>query len=140
MIYLCYRYGRKKALMISLAVQFVVTLVAIWLPTYELFAITRFLNGACVAGAFTSIFVLGKPFLFNWPYFFSFSFPTCFILIVLLLALSRPFFKKHTVPCYFKWSWTDYYYYYYVQVYLLINILVALFIIYLFLYSRYTIE
>ena len=52
------RIGRKKSMMIGLFFEMVFALAATFTPIYELYVVLRFLVGACVAGSFTSMFVL----------------------------------------------------------------------------------
>ena len=59
-------------MMIGLFFEMVFALAATFTPIYELYVVLRFLVGACVAGSFTSMFVLceynliGNTFLHEW--------------------------------------------------------------------------
>ena len=53
-----FRFGRKKAMMIGLFFELVFALAATFTPIYELYVALRFLVALCVAGSYTSMFVL----------------------------------------------------------------------------------
>ena len=56
-IYIC-RFGRKKAVLLALTVEFFVCIAKFFIPIYELYAVARFLVGTCTGGCFTGIFVM----------------------------------------------------------------------------------
>ena len=54
------RFGRKKAVLIALVVEFFVCLGMIFVDNYVLYAVGRFLIGSSTAGSFTGIFVMSE--------------------------------------------------------------------------------
>ena len=58
LICLCFRLGRKKAVLGALVVEFIVCIAQVFIPIYELYAVARFLVGTSTGGSFTGIFVM----------------------------------------------------------------------------------
>ena len=57
------RFGRKKAVLGALTVEFFVCIAQIFIPVYELYAVARFFIGTCTGGCFTGIFVMCELFV-----------------------------------------------------------------------------
>ncbi|XP_067675805.1 organic cation transporter protein-like [Haliotis asinina] len=57
------RFGRRKALFLSIVILFAGGLALNWANSYALFVVIRFINGASTAGMFTTCFVIGMEFV-----------------------------------------------------------------------------
>ena len=90
----CCRYGRKKAVLGALVVEFFVCFLQMFAPIYELYALARFLIGSSTGGSFTAIFVMStnissRSFLISSSSFFLESTKSFLIFGIMILLSCR---------------------------------------------------